>query len=64
MVMDIEKTLKDVEYMKQELEQASIHLERALFTKNRIKKEYVTTEKFIQEMVKHYNPPTDGMERR
>lgn len=64
MVQDLETTLKDVKYMVAELQEAEGHLERALYTRNRLRKAFVSSEKLVQEMVKHYNPPTEGMERR
>lgn len=52
----IEQSLKSVEQMKLELEQAAIHLERALFLKNKLKREYINTEKFIESMIEHHEP--------
>lgn len=60
----IEQTLKSVELMKEELEQASIHLERALFLKNKMKREYMSTEQFIKQMIEHHDPPGKCVERR
>lgn len=60
----IEQTLKSVEQMKSELEQAAIHLERALFMKNKLKREYMNTETFIQQMIEHHDPPGKLTERK
>jgi len=60
----IEQSLKSVEQMKSELEQAAIHLERALFMKNKLKREYMNTETFIKQLVEHHDPPGKFIERK
>lgn len=60
----IEQSLKSVEQMKSELEQAAIHLERALFMKNKLKREYMNTETFINQLVEHHDPPGKFIERK
>lgn len=64
MVQDLDKTLKDVKYMIDQLREAQEHLERALYTRNRLRKNFVSSEKLILEIVNHYNPPVAGDGRR
>lgn len=60
----IEETIKSVESMKAELDQASIHLENALFLKNKLKLQCTNTEDLIKQTIERHDPPLLGKERR
>lgn len=63
-ISKIEETLKNVERIKTELDQAAVHLENALFLENKIKWNHSNSEELIKQQIEKRTPPGIGMERR